>query len=353
MKPAPILLLLLTALCLVPPCHAAIPALPDIPAALPAEIREPLIAKHTTLVLKRQGLIEEGEANTRQCSNIKVGSAEHQTCLSLLSRFNARVEALRRERDRLEDEIDAAVSAEEARVNKGRIIQAMKDLAKRLGWSADEQARLEKALNRLDVDGAAATGAQINEAWKEVLTRGNDEGFAREASQGNGPGFPGAGQQTRYQDCAIFALANAAGLPYGVVATRAAELIRQGEWRGATDRANPQGAIEQSGLNGGEVVMLAEAFGRAEVVPGTGFAKTLKEGRRVLVNVVPQGGRGGHEVVLTKVFQRGGENWYEMMDSNQGRQRRLYLNHKELGTILQENGVAFRPDPGKTPMLLR
>ncbi|MGZ5385732.1 MAG: hypothetical protein ACXWH0_17360, partial [Acidimicrobiia bacterium] len=97
----------------------------------------------------------------------------------------------------------------------------------------------------------------------------------------------------------------------------------------------------------------AESFGRAEVVPSSDFAKTLNEGRRVLVNVVPQGGSGGHEVVLTKAFQHGGENWYEMMDSNQGPIRRLYLSHKELSTILQENGVAFRSDPGKTPMLLR
>ncbi|MGZ5384488.1 MAG: hypothetical protein ACXWH0_10940 [Acidimicrobiia bacterium] len=233
------------------------------------------------------------------------------------------------------------------------IIRAMNSLAKRLGWSSDEQSRLEKALNKLSVDGGAATVDQVNQVWETMLARGNDGSIALKASQGSGPGFPGAGQQTKYQDCTIFALANAADLPYGVVATRATELIRQGEWRGGTDRANPQKVIEQSGLNGGEVIMLAESFGRAEVVPSSDFAKTLNEGRRVLVNVVPRGGSGGHEVVLTKAFQHDGENWYEMMDSNQGPIRRLYLSHKELSTILQENGVAFRSDPGKTPTLLR
>jgi len=234
-----------------------------------------------------------------------------------------------------------------------RIINEMNALAKRLGWSADEQARLDKALSSLVSDGDG-TSAQSRQAWQNVLARGQREGFAREASQGVGPGFPGAGTQS-YQDCAVFALANASGLPYGVVATRATELIRQGEWRDAAERANPQKVIEQKGLIGGEVVMLAEALGQAEVVTRTDFAKTLKEGRPVMVSVVPENGdfRNGHEVVLTKAFQRGGETWYEMMDSNQGPQRRLYVSAKELTTIQKENGVAFRPEPGTTAKLLR
>lgn len=237
-----------------------------------------------------------------------------------------------------------------------RVINEMNALAKKLGWSADEQARLAQALNSLDVDGDPnVTGAQIQRAWQDVLAREQGGDIAQKAAQGDGPGFPGAGKQTRYEDCAIFALANAAGLPYGTVAARASKLIGEGEWRNAAERANPQKVIEQKGLIGGEVVMLAEAFGQAEVVPSSAFAKTLKEGRPVMVNVVPENGnvRDGHEVVLTKTFQHGGETWYEMMDSNQGPQRRLYLSTKELKTMLQENGVAFRPETGTTPKLLR
>ena len=66
-----------------------------------------------------------------------------------------------------------------------------------------------------------------------------------------------------------------------MVATRATELIRQGDWRTTAERANPQHVIEQKGLNGGEMIMLAEAFGQAEVVPSSAFTKTLKEGRPV------------------------------------------------------------------------
>ena len=249
---------------------------------------------------------------------------------------------------KLADEIQVPVRA--------HTIKSMNALAKRLGWSADEQARLAKALNSLASNGDPnVTGTQIRRAWQDVLTRGPGGDMAREAAQGDGPGYPGAGTQTNFNDCAIFALANGAGLPYGVAAARAAKLIGEGEWRDAPERANPQKAIEQNGLMGGEVVMLAEAFGQAEVVPSSSFAKTLREGRPVMVNVVPQDGNvdSGHEVVLTKAFQHGGETWYEMMDSNQGPQRRLYLSDKELNIMLQEKGVAFRPDPGTTPKLLR
>ncbi|HSD97357.1 MAG TPA: hypothetical protein VLB06_09465 [Sulfuricaulis sp.] len=234
-----------------------------------------------------------------------------------------------------------------------RIINEMNALAKRLGWSADEQDRLATALKRLGADGEQnVTDTQIRRAWQDVLARGRGGEIARAAAQGDGPGLSGAGKQS-FEDCTIFALANASGLPYSVVAARATKLIGEGEWREAAARANPQKAIEQKGLIGGEVVMLAEAFGQAEVVPSSAFAKTLKEGRPVMVNVVPENGNveGGHEVVLARTFQHGGETWYEMMDSNQGPQRRLYLSSKELNTMLQENGVAFRPDPGTTPKL--
>ena len=238
-----------------------------------------------------------------------------------------------------------------------RIIKSMNAEAKRLGWSAAAQTRLAQALNSLDLldaDLVPATGSKIKSAWNDILGRGNDRDLAHIASAGKGPGFPGAGTQS-FNDCAIFALANAAGVPYGVVAARAAELISKGEWRDAAARANPQKAIEKRGLTGGEVVMMAEILGQAEVVRPKNFASTLSEGRRLMVNVVPNDGDidSGHQVVLTKAFQHRGETWFEMMDSNQGPMRRLYLSAKELNLMIKENGVAFRPEPGTTAKLLR
>jgi len=324
--------------------------MPEIPLTLADDLRAPLIVQRQPLALRKLALIEQGEALNQSCSKIKKDSSQHQGCLTKQRQFNADVETLRTGMDQLADDIDAAFA-----IHIKRIINSMNALARQLGWSSEEQARLDKALNDLASDGDPATSDQIVQAWRAVLTRGQKEDLARLAAQGDGQGFPGAGQQTRHQDCAVFALANAAGLPYGVAAARAAELIRQGEWRKADERANPQQTIEKKGLTGGEVIMLAEAFGQVEVVRSADFAKVLKEGRPLLVNVVPANGNvsGGHQVVLTKTFQHAGETWYEMMDSNQGPLRRLYISNKELNTILQENGVAFRPEPGMTPMLLR
>jgi len=58
-------------------------------------------------------------------------------------------------------------------------------------------------------------------------------------------------------------------------------------------------------------------------------------------------------VPLTKVFEHQGARWYEMIDSNQGPLRRLYLSATELGTMQKENGIAFRPEDRTTPALLR
>lgn len=321
--------------------------MPEIPVRLPEDIRQPLIAKRQPLALRKLALIEAGHEFNTSCANVEKGSSRHQACLARQKQFNHAVEALSAELNALADAVGAAI--------KAHTIKSMNALARQLGWGADEQARLAGALNALAFDGDPnATDVQIVRDWREILARGQDGEIARKAAQGDGPGFPSAGEQS-FNDCAVFALANAAGLPYGVAAARAAELIRQGEWRDADERANPQKAIEKRGLTGGEVVMLAEAFGQVEVVSSAHFAKTLKEGRPVMVNVVPQTGdfKDGHEVVLTKAFQHGGETWYEMMDSNQGPLRRLYLSAKQLNTMLQENGVAYRPEPGTTPRLLR
>jgi hypothetical protein len=341
--------LLAAVLSAAPLAQAAMPAMPEIPVTLPEGVRQPLIAKRQPLALRKLALIDEATAINTSCASVVKGSSPHQICLARQKQFNELIEALSVAMDALADEIDAAVT-------RYATISRMNAMANRLGWSADEQTRLSLALNALAFDGEPnVASTEIRRAWQDVLARGPGGDIARSAALGDGPGLPGAGQQTAYADCAIFALANATGLPYGVVAARAAKLIGEGDWRDGAERANPQKAIEQKGLIGGEVVMLAEAFGQVEVVPRTAFAKTLKEGRTVMINVVPTDGSlgSGHQVVLTKAFQHGGASWYEMVDSNQGALRRLYLSARELDTLLQENGVAFRPESGTTPMLLR
>jgi hypothetical protein len=340
-----------------------IPALTPLPATVAASTPD-LISRRATLMQERATLHGKIDSLNAQCGAVAEGSATEASCHKnqavLLDALNSHIQ----QSQNFNVAAEAAIAASPhppkpvpgADAESIRIIKGMNALAKQLGWSANKRARLDKALNALRLDGDLnAAGVQISRTWSDITARGMDAALIREASRGGGMGFPGAGRQTDYNDCAIFALANASGLPYGVVAARATELIRQGQWRTVDERASPQAVIENHGVMAGEVVMLAEVFGRAEVLPSADFAKTLTELRPVMVNVVPENGDGrlGHEVVLTKTFQHDGETWYVMMDSHQDAQQFLFLSARELHTILQENGVTYRPNPETTPRLLR
>jgi hypothetical protein len=184
--------------------------------------------------------------------------------------------------------------------------------------------------------------------WQRMDRREEDVDLIAAANAVGGKGIPGAGMQST-NDCTLFALANAAGLPYGVVAARATKLIREGDWRRPDEREDP-GRVFDKGLNGYEVVMLAEAFGQVEVVKSSTFADVLKD-RPIMVGVTlsTKDNKGEfqsyrHEIVLTKSFQYKGETYFEVIDSNQPPTMRHYLTRTELDQIMFENGVAFRPD---------
>jgi len=339
--------LLATLLLLAPvPAFAGLPAMPEIPDYLPASVSEPLHARLQPVAQRKRALIEEGAQINRDCARVVKDSGEHRVCLERRQRFNAEVLALSDAINKLADDLDDAESS--------FIIGRMNELAKRLHWGEQERGRLATALKALGRDGRTATGTEIVDAWDSILARGQNAELARAASAGDGPGFPAAGTQS-FQDCAVFALANATDTPYGVAAARATKLISEGDWRTAADRADPGKAIEQRGLIGGEVVMLGEAFGRVEVVNSEAFDKKLKQGLRVMVNVAPPNGnvRSGHEIVLARVFQHDGATWYEMIDSNQGPLQRLYMTKEEMKTILQENGVVVHPSRNRTVRPLR
>lgn len=94
----------------------ALPALPEIPLALPDGVRQSLIVKRQPLAQRKLALIDEGNAITRECGRIVKGSAQHQACLARLAQFDAKGELLSKDMDKLEDEIDAAVAGERKRL---------------------------------------------------------------------------------------------------------------------------------------------------------------------------------------------------------------------------------------------
>jgi hypothetical protein len=233
------------------------------------------------------------------------------------------------------------------------IIKSINRAAKKSGWSLEEQKRLKIALDSLEnVEDENLSRHEMRKRaekiWKTINDRIVTDDIKAKAKLAKGMGLPGAGQQS-FEDCAVFALANAAGLPYGIVAARAAKLISEAEWRSSAHRSNPQQAIKDEGLNGGEVLFLAEAFGQVEIIRSDDFSKAVKEGRPVMINIWP-----GHQVVLNKTFEHDGKIWFEMIDSNlQGPWQRRYLNLEEVKKIILEKGIAFKPEQNTEPKLLR
>jgi hypothetical protein len=326
-----------------------IPALTVLPPEDLAATNPGLAQRRVELVRERAGLHGRIIDLNVRCASVLAGSAADAACQNEQAELSIALSSHIQKSSDFDAEAEPAVRA-------NIFIKNLDALAIKLGWSLEKQAHLNAVLHKLGFDGDPnVTGGQIRSTWREILSRDEDADLVREASQGGGLGFAGAGAQTTHEDCTIFALANATGLPYGVVAARATGLIGQEDWRSASERSDPQSYIENKGLNGGEVVMMAESFGQAEVVPSAEFSNTLNAGRPIMLNVVPANGdvNSGHEVVLTKTFQHAGDTWFVMMDSNQGPERRLFLSAKELNTMLQENGVAYRPEPGTTPALLR
>lgn len=98
--------------------RAGMPAMPEIPQALPEAVRDALIAERKPLAERKMALLDEADASNRRCAQVVEGSPEHQACLAARADFNARVEVLRADMARLADDIGAAMDAEVARLRK-------------------------------------------------------------------------------------------------------------------------------------------------------------------------------------------------------------------------------------------
>lgn len=327
------------------------PEIAGIPAGLPADQVSALQKHLADLAVLRSAFVAAMEDyNHAPRTGIVVGSAQE-------ANLNRQIEAVNQARaayisavKKFNQEVAKAGTAERL-----RYIQMMSDYTHRLDWSKEKKDRVDVALNKLAADGDEnATSGMVRDVWSHIFARDSDKDLAAAAAQGDGPGFPGAGTQS-HEDCAVFALANAAGVPYGLVAASATDLIKHAEWRSAADRSAPEQTFSRRGLNGGEVIIMAETLGQVTVVTSTDFPKTLQAGHRILISVVPSDGDvdSAHQVVLAKTFTHGGETWYAVKDSNQAPDKFHYLNAKELNTILWENGVMFQPEPNRTPVLLR
>lgn len=309
----------------------------DVPDQVSADVRLELIRRKAALDAELVALNAAGTASISNRTATQTG-VEPLALKARQSRFIEDTEAFN-------DDVNAAA--------EDHAIRSLNALATELKWDTKEQQRLRAALDSLKEDGSESNTAQRVQAWSDIIAR-DSVIFSKHASGESAAGFPGTDVQS-FQDCTIYALASATGVPYEVIAARAVKLIAEGDQRSKHERARPQDTIESAGLTGGEVIMLAESMGEVDVIDSKEFSGTIKNGRPVMVSVSYRDGglSNPHEVVLSKAFESGGQTWYEMIDSNQREGRRLYLSTWELDLILMEKGVAFRPDSKGTPQLLR
>lgn len=183
-------------------------------------------------------------------------AADHFSAKSAENQSDEEFEALQ---DQKRKHIKAVLDFNE-KVHKAhdqRVVRGITALAKKHNWPEKQQTRLAIALRDLKSAGDPdTTNVQIYQAWGSILARKGDEELEKAVSAGDGPGFPGAGRQNG-EDCAIFALANATGSPYSVIAALAIDMIRDSDWHSEAARAAPEKVVTEKGLNGGEVLMLA------------------------------------------------------------------------------------------------
>ncbi len=251
--------------------------------------------------------------------------------------------------------------AQMTQADLGEIVtRDLEDLARRWHWSAEKLRRFDEALHALALPEDYADSQGSLPSWAVILAHSQNPVLAREAAVGVGPDLwrAGVGTQTTYDDCAIFALANAAGLPYSVVASDAMAVLRNEDWRDAPEHDDPEEVLKKQGLNAGETLFLAEALGQVHVVTPNSFDATLTAGQPIMVDVrIGLDGNGNpfdHEMVLTKSFQHQGAPWFELVDSSkQGALRQVYVSEPQLHAMIRENGIVYTHTPGATPALLR
>jgi hypothetical protein len=246
---------------------------------------------------------------------------------------------------RLQKALDVPWEVDAARRDALAILTGTESLMEFWRWTPEARAHVAASLRMLGDEAIGPVrGVALKSTWDAIYRGADDRQLAALADAGAGVSFRRAGLQ-RGQDCAVYALANASGQPYARIAALAEELIGQATWRSTFEQGDPAKVFSVGGgLMGGEVIVLAEALGRADVIAAKDFPAAIRAGHPVVVSIAasPLGldPQARHQVALTRTFTRGGETWFEMVDSTVD--GRLFVSAAQLAAINTENGIAVR-----------
>jgi len=219
------------------------------------------------------------------------------------------------------------------------------------GCPADKQRDMEKVWT-------------LQERYNATLKRPGAEQDALAAAAKDGKGSDIAyssakgGVQSHY-DCVLYAMANAADEPYSVTSIVALEKIRNDPWRDQKERDNPALALEDPKKGGGggmtdrEILQVGQALGPTEIVRREDIARALEETGKPVFAAIDIGG-GSHAIAITKVFEKDGQTYYEVMDSNsRTKDSKTYWKKDDLEKSIVTGGLIVLPEKGTVPQLLR
>lgn len=322
-----------------------LPALPKIHPDI--ALSHPSIATQAKSVTAERATLRARHKTFRNaCASVVAGTPQDSWCAAEDAALQSALEA---HYDASEALIDAYEAAENVFV-----AGALVEYAQANGWSAADLKGIEDGIKNWRTY-ADYDAKKVNATWADIAARTGDAALTKSAARVKGFSSTGAGTQRSYNDCAIFAIASAAGVPYGAAAAVATKLIAEGKWRHPDERAKPQATIKSRGLMGGEVLMLAEYYGRASVITQDAFEATLAASRPVTVAVYPRNGtsQDGHQIVLTKAFRDGGTLWFQALDSNNGTLAKVFVRSDELTALIKETGIAYAPAQGRAIPPLR
>lgn len=151
---------------------AQVPVLPDVPSALPAEVRRPLDAMRAPVEVLRKAILDDGARHNARCTSVRAETPEALECAASRQQILARIKELGEATDHLDHEITAAVAAEHKRLvarDSALTLAITRDIREIKTLGFDRRAEDFVAWEKLGKDGQAQFTKQLTDAATDLV----------------------------------------------------------------------------------------------------------------------------------------------------------------------------------------
>jgi hypothetical protein len=195
---------------------------------------------------------------------------------------------------------------------------------------------------------------QMRQQEYEALRKAAENGTQCDAE------YMGDKAQFKSMDCSVWAMANGTQTDYYEMSAKFQQAIKDEAAREMKFRDNPDlqlnpdttdpAQMEKAGLYLPEIMKLASDTGEITAYTKDQFEAAIDEsGSPVIAGI--NNGDGGHVVVVTGVFQSGGQTYYSVMDSNAGQgacptcqNNTTYWTQSDFNNVLVTGGFTVTPN---------